>query len=48
MYDMDERKPNSKKEMKIFSKIFTEREICDANYRARPVQLAGQNFNMRV
>ena len=37
-----------KKEMKIFSKIFTEHEICDANYRARPVQLAGQNFNMRV
>ena len=41
MYDMEERKPNSKKETKIFSKIFTEHEICDANYRARPVFSGG-------
>ena len=48
MYDLDERKPNSKKEAEISNEFSVMCEIYFVNCRTKPVQLAGQNFNMRV
>ena len=48
MYDMEERKPNSKKEAKIFSKIFVNTEFAMQIYVQSQFFWQGQNFNMRV
>ena len=48
MYDLDERKPNTKKEAEISNEFSVMCEIYFVNCRTKPVQLAGQNFNMRV